>query len=352
MNTATLYSAVATNAEREEFYQKLELASAQPLWRMLGEVVTPEPRPASTPVLWSYEKMRPLLMEAGRLIGTQEAKRRVLVLENPGLRDNRITSSLLAGLQLVLPGEIAPAHRHVASALRLIVEGTGAYTSVSGERATMHPGDFIVTPSWTFHDHGNFSEDPVVWLDVLDIPTVSFFDASFGEVYSTDEYPVLINEGDSLARYGENLVPLEYKADSHSTPMFTYAYSRSREAVERLSRNGPPHPCHGIKMQYVNPVSGGYPMPTIAAFLQKLPAGFDGEPYRATDSTVYTVLEGQGRSRIGGDTMEWRQHDVFVVPSWYPVSHFAQKDSILFSISDRAAQKALGIWREEILHRN
>ena len=293
--------------------------------------------------------MRPLLTQAGELISAEEAQRRVLVLENPGLHDTRITPALYAGLQLVLPGEIAPAHRHAASALRLVMEGTGAYTSVDGERTTMHPGDFILTPSWTFHDHGNPSREPVVWLDGLDIPTVNFFDAGFAERYPENTHPVLTTEGDSLARYGENLVPLDYAPGAHSVPMFTYPYSRSRQTLHKLLRNGSSHPCHGVKMQFVNPVTGGYPMPTIAAFLQLLPSEFVGSPYRSTDSTIYTVIEGEGRSQVGDRTFEWRENDIFVVPSWCSVSHESHRDSVLFSFSDRAAQKALGIWREQIL---
>ena len=351
MNTAALYVKPETSPEREEFYRNLHGERVLPLWKILGDVVSAEPRPVCVPVLWRYCRMRPLLKQAGELISAEEAQRRVLVLENPGLQDTRITPTLYAGLQLVLPGEIAPAHRHTASALRLVIEGTGAYTSVDGERTTMHPGDFILTPSWTFHDHGNPSPEPVVWLDGLDIPTVNFFDAGFAERYSAETYPVLTKEGDSLARYGENLVPLDYAPGKHKVPMFTYPYSRSRETLHTLAQNGPIHPCHGIKMQFINTVTGGFPMPTIAAFLQMLPSHFAGSPYRSTESTIYAVIEGEGRSRVGTQTLSWQQHDIFVVPSWCPVSHEAQLDSVLFSFSDRAAQKALGIWQEQILSR-
>jgi gentisate 1,2-dioxygenase len=100
-------------------------------------------------------------------------------------------------------------------------------------------------------------------------------------------------------------------------------------------------------MQYVNPATGGYPMPTIGAFIQLLPAGFRGLPYRTTDATVYCVVEGRGRSRVGDDDFAWDAHDVFVVPSWCRVAHDASEDAVLFSYSDRPAQKALGLWREE-----
>jgi gentisate 1,2-dioxygenase len=350
MDTTAFYTKPQTSAEREEFYQRLDTRSAAPLWKVLGEIVTPEPRPACVPVLWRYDELRPLVMESGQLITAKEAERRVLVLENPGARGtSRITQSLYAGLQLVLPGEVTPTHRHVASALRFVIEGDGAYTAVDGERTTMHPGDMILTPSWTFHDHGNPSDVPVVWLDGLDIPVVNFFDTSFAEHHPDETQAVTRKEGDALARYGANLLPVEYTPGALSVPMFTYPYSRSREALERLYRNGPLHPCVGVKMQYVNPASGGYAMPTIGAFLQLLPAGFRGEAARSTDATVYCVAEGGGRSQVGNQIFEWRQHDVFVVPSWCPVSHQAREESVLFSFSDRPAQKALGLWREETL---
>ncbi len=126
------------------------------LWESLHALVPPQPRPQVVPAIWKYAQVRPLVMQAGGVISAEEAVRRVLVLENPGIPGNSsITSTLYAGLQLILPGEIAPSHRHTQSALRFIVEGKGAWTAVNGERTTMHPGDFIITPSWTWHDHGN-----------------------------------------------------------------------------------------------------------------------------------------------------------------------------------------------------
>jgi gentisate 1,2-dioxygenase len=343
-----LFAKTEQTDERKAFYQRIDKHSLTPLWESLGELVPPHPAPACVPALWRYREVRPYLMEAGRLISAREAERRVLVLENPGMRGaSSITHSLYAGLQLILPGEVAPSHRHTQSALRLVVEGEGAYTAVDGERTTMHPGDFIITPSWTFHDHGNPGDVPVVWLDGLDIPIVAFFDTGFAERYPEESQPVTRPEGDALARFGSNMLPLEHSPASATTPIFTYPYARSREALEQIRRHGPLHPNHGFKMQYTNPATGGYPMPTIGAFIQLLPSRFRGLPYRATDGTVYLVVEGRGRSRVGDQSFAWEKHDVFVVPSWCKASHEADEDSVLFSYSDRPAQKALGLWREE-----
>src|ERR1700736_2768927 len=347
MSSSALDTKPQVTAEREEFYQRIDKKSATPLWEYLSELVTPEPRTPCVPAVWRYEEMRPLLMESGGLITAREAERRVLILENPGVRGaSRITQSLYAGMQLVMPGETAPTHRHTASALRFVLESNGGYTAVDGERTTMHPGDFIVTPSWTYHDHGNPGKQPVIWLDGLDIPLVAFFDAGFAERYPEEVQPVTRPEGDALARYGANMLPLENTAGSRTTPVFSYPYARSREALEQLRRHGDPHPSHGLTMQYANPATGGYPMPTIGTFIQLLPAGFEGAPYRATDGTVYCIVEGSGRSVVGGITFERAPHALLGVASWCEVSHQAGRDAVLFSFSDRPVQKALGLWRE------
>jgi gentisate 1,2-dioxygenase len=349
MDSAPFYVKPGLSPERQALYTRLDQHATAPLWEVLATLVLPEPKPAIVPALWRYSEVRPLLMEAGRLITAKEAERRVLVLENPGIRGmSQITQSLYAGIQLILPGEVAPSHRHTASALRFIVEGDGGgYTAVNGERTFMHTGDFVLTPSWTFHDHGNPGESPVIWMDVLDVPIVNMLDASFAEHYPEEVQAVARPDGDALSRYGATMLPVEYTASSLSSPVFNYPYSRSRAALDQLSRNGPIDACHGVKLQYINPATGGYPMPTIAAFLQLLPKGFSGAAYRSTDSTIYNVVEGEGQTRIGGQTFSWGPRDVFVVPSWHKVSHQATGDAVLFSASDRAVQKALGLWREE-----
>jgi gentisate 1,2-dioxygenase len=237
----------------------------------------------------------------------------------------------------------------VASASRFIIESKGGYTAVDGERTTMHPGDFILTPSWTYHEHGNSTDAPVIWMDGLDIPIVNLFDTSFAEHYPEETQPLTKQEGDALVRYGANLLPVEHTASTMTAPVFNYPYSRSREALEQLYRNGPVHACHGVKMRYVNPVTGGYPMPTIGAFLQLLPAGFRGARHRSTDATIHCVTEGRGRSLAGDVVLDWGERDIFVAPSWCWVSHEADEQAVIFSFSDRPAQKALGIWREQTL---
>jgi gentisate 1,2-dioxygenase len=335
-------------AEREAYYRRIAPAHLTPLWEMMSALVPREPKSLCVPALWKYAEVRPWLMESGSLITAKEAVRRVLILENPGLRgQSAITNSLYAGWQLILPGEVAPSHRHTQTALRLIVEGTGAYTAVDGERVTMHPGDFIITPSWTWHDHGNAAQEPVVWLDGLDIPMVRFFDAGFSEDYPQDEQEVVRPEGDAWLRYGNNLLPIGFQPRDATSPVFAYPYAKSRQSLLQLARVDQPHVSHGHKMEFVNPATGGPAMPTMAAYIQYLPKGFGGRPYRSTDGTVFSVIEGGGRVVLEGETFTFSARDTFVVPSWHRYALHAAEDCTLFSYSDRPVQRALGIWREQ-----
>lgn len=340
--------------QRAEYYDRIGQQHMTPLWEVLGALVPPQPRPQAEPHLWRYGDLRDQVLEAGRLISAEEAERRVLILENPALSGQScITQSLYAGLQLIMPGEVAPAHRHTQSALRLVLDGEGAYTAVDGERTTMRRGDFIITPAWTWHDHGNLGDQPVVWLDGLDIPIVRFLDAGFAERSEQVSQQPLRAEGDALARYGANMLPMDYEPGrAEPTRVFVYPYERTRASLEHIS-TGTPDPHHGFKLRYVNPATGASPMPTIGAFAQRLPAGFETRPTRCTDGTVHVCLEGAGEAHVSGpageQTWRFRANDVFVVPSWHALQLRADGDSVLFSFSDRPVQQALGLWREERL---
>jgi gentisate 1,2-dioxygenase len=340
--------APAETPERKDFYARIDKDNLAPLWMVLHDLVTPEPRSACRPALWRFDVIRAAMLEAGRLITAKEAERRVLVLENPGLRgQSRITTSLFAGVQLVMPHEVAPTHRHSPSALRFVLEGNGAHTSVDGERTIMAPGDFVITPYMTWHDHGNATEEPMFWLDGLDLPLIATLDASFMEQFDADEQPIARALGDSSARYGANLLPVDHRGGASTSPIFNYPYARTREALAQLARGGDPDACHGIKMRYTNPVTGGHAMPSIGTFIQLLPKGFKTARYRSTDATVYTVVEGHGRTRVGEEDFTWGPKDIFVVPSWKPVVHEAEEESVLFSFSDRPVQEKIGVWRED-----
>jgi gentisate 1,2-dioxygenase len=333
--------------QRADYYRRISTNHLTPLWEVLHTIVPREPSPRCVPVLWRYEEIRGPLMEAGELISAQEATRRVLILENPAFRgESRVTNTLYAGLQLLKPGECAPAHRHTQSALRFVLEGKGAFTSVEGERYFMSVGDLVLTPAWTWHDHGSEGGEPTIWLDGLDIPLVQMLDAGFAENMTTQQQIVTRPEGDAIARFGTNLLPVDYQPTSLTSPVFAYPYQRTREALYAMSRGSDPHPNHGYKMRYINPTTGGHVVPTMAAFMQLLPAGFASKRYRSTDATIIVVVEGSGRSTVGETSYRWGKRDIFVIPSWYPCQHEALEEAVLFSFSDRVVQERLGLWRE------
>jgi len=339
---------MSVKSQRESFYSELRELHMSPLWEHLHALVPKAPTTPIVPAMWKWDRVRQHLMRAGELVSAAEAERRVLILENPGLPGRAsATHSLYAGVQLVLPGEVARAHRHIQSALRFVLEGTGAFTAVNGERVTLHPGDLVLTPSMRWHDHGNPTQEPTIWVDGLDIPLISYFDAGFAETARELIQPRLLAEGHSALAFGNNLLPVDWRPPDLSSPILSYPYSRSRETLLGLARSTDPDSCHGYKLRFVSPASGGAPMPTIGAFIQSLPMGFVTSEYRSTDGAIFVCVDGEGTTSIGSEAFTWSKNDVFVVPSWQTVIHRAALGSVLFSFSDRPVQQALGIWRED-----
>ena len=330
----------------DAFSKEITRLDVMPLWERAESMMRPGTE--CVPKLWRYGELKPKLLEAASLISKEKAERRVLVLENPSLRGSTfVASTLYAGLQIILPGETARSHRHSPSALRFLIEGEGGYTSVGGERAFMRPGDFVVTPSWSWHEHGNEGTGPVVWMDGLDTPFTRFFGATFRENATGGENVPARKEGLASATYGANLLPVDFKPDGLTSPVVLYPYERTRAALQALSQQDKPHPAYGVKLRYVNPATGKHPFPTMAAAMQLLPAGFSGHGYRSTESAVFTVVEGSGHVEAGGASFSFLPHDIFVIPAWCPYRLQAERDVVLFSFSDRAAQEELGFWREE-----
>jgi gentisate 1,2-dioxygenase len=336
--------------EQAVFHDRIGVHNLAALWVGRRGVDLTKPKSPAVAEKWHYDGLRGELAKAGEIVTAEEAFRRVLVLENPAYKgEMRATNTLYAGLQLVLPGEIAPCHRHSQTAIRFVIEGTGAFTSVDGERTWLHPGDFVITPNWAWHDHANEGGEPVVWLDVLDTPLVDLLDTVFRENYPAPQQQISRPDGDANARYGAGLLPVGYQSDSLNSPVFSYPYAQTRAALEALRAAGEWDACHGLKMQYINPVTGDHATPTMAAFLQLLPGGFRGGSYRTTESAILSVVEGRGRTIIGDRTIEWGPRDLIAIPGWRGYRHQADEDAVLFSVSDQPMQTKFGLWREERL---
>jgi gentisate 1,2-dioxygenase len=334
--------------EFARYYGRLAQKNMAPLWEVMRNFVTPEPVSPAVPAHWRYTDVRPLLFEAGVMISAEQAERRVLVLENPGLpNQSSITHSLYAGIQLVLPSEIAPQHRHTQAALRFILEGNGATTTVDGERFEMYPGDLILTPSWQWHDHQNETKEPIVWLDGLDIALVALLDASFSQNSNQKEQEVTRVKESSQTRYGANLLPIDDAPLSRNSPLMRYPYDQARATLERMKTAAPIDGNHGIRMRYAHPRTGDWVMPTIGPAIQLIPKGLETAPYRATDGAIFAVAEGRGTATIGDKTFTLAPRDVVVCPPWIWRKFRAEDDLVLFTFSDRPVQEKLGLWREE-----
>lgn len=345
--TKSIDETVADTSERNDFYDRASAMDLTPLWAVIRNLVKVEPSPQAIPHRWRFSEVRPFLMEACKLVTAEEAERRVLTLQNPGLRGmSRIAENLFCGFQVINPGEIAPAHRHTQSALRFIVEGSNAYTAVDGERTMMRPGDFVITPTWTWHDHANNGDGPMIWVDGLDTPMVNNLNGGFREELDEQQHKITKPNDSSIIEFGYAMAPHDFKPNRPGTPMINYPYSRAKEMLDSMRSHREIDPCHGHMLKYLDPLTGGWAMPTIATNMRFIPSGMVTKPYQTTATTVFVVVEGQGTSRIGGVEIDWAEHDVFVAPAWSVQEHEARTDSVIFSYSDRAVQEKLNIWRE------
>ena len=344
-------------APTDEYLRSLPALGVAPLWRSLGELVPTEPRPADLPFLWRYRDIRPALLRAGELVSAAEAERRVLMLLNPApeiAARGGTTSTLYAGIQLVLPGEIARAHHHVQGAFRFVIEGEyGAFTTVEGERALMRPGDLVLTPNWRFHDHGNESDEPVIWLDGLDLPLVNLFNAGFFELHEDEAQKRTRPDGASTHAYIHGRLNPAWEAHrSPHSPVVNYPWSETERALAAAMGDGADTPTDGVLFEYTNPLTGGSVMPTLSCFVQALYPGQHTQARRRTPSTVYHAVRGTGTTIVDGQELSWEPGDTFCVPSWSVSEHVngsASEEAVLFSFTNHHVYTSLDLYREEIV---
>ncbi|KIW23708.1 uncharacterized protein PV07_11887 [Cladophialophora immunda] len=311
----------------EKLLDKLPAQHVQPLWTAMRAMVTPQPSPKAEVAVWRYNELRPLLLEAGDVVSSEEAERRVLMLINPALRAPFTTDTVYAGLQLINQGETAPAHRHRAFALRFIIEGSRGFTAVEGEKLYMEAGDVILTPQWQWHDHGHEGNGPMIWLDGLDLPLYHQLPTHFAEPYEKERYP--------------SKTFFKSRPVSNSALRFPW-----EEMKARLDAEDAPW-----ALQHYRSPSGDYISGTLGAHAEKVQAGHQSMPRRDTCSYVYHAHTGSGKSEIttaSGDikTVSWGPHDTFAVPAWSRVVHEADggQDCYLFVLSDRPLLERLKMY--------
>jgi gentisate 1,2-dioxygenase len=351
-------------------HERLEALNQEMARHFLGGYWQPRtPHPILTPIVWPWSTVVPCLKEAGEVVGlgdgSDEAFRRVVQLVNPGLVAQKSTCrTLQVSFQLVQPGEIAECHRHTAAALRFIVEGDGtAFTNVDGEQMLMEPGDLVLTPNWAWHNHENPGQQPVIWLDVLDVHLTTYLNAAFREDYVGDTagernvsaQPVTRSDGYCRQALGNIRPRLAHHDPRHVLP-YTYKWRDVLQALTTMAAAGQRDPYDGVILEYVNPLTGGPTMPTIACHVQLLAPGETTRRHRHACSTVYYVVEGEGASAVTGkaggeEPLEWQTRDCFFVPPnvWHHHRNKSGTDAaILFSVTDRPVLEGLGLYREEI----
>ena len=330
------------------YSDELEKRSLAPLWAALHLLLPNERQTRAVPHCWRWTELRPLLLEAGRLVGIDQAERRVLVLRNPGLTGQfAATATLFAGMQIILPGETAPSHHHTPTALRMIVEGTGAFTTVEGIRCDMEPGDLIITPPMRWHDHGHEGSAPMIWLDGLDIPLVRSLEQAWASKMRPAEPPAHASDSSQDEYTAAGLVPRHSRYPEIGYPQVRWPWKTVRAALAGLaataSRETP------VILRYVSPRTGTFPLATMGCEAQWLRPGEQTRAERRTGSAVYHVIEGQGESRIGESTIAWAPGDSFAAPPWHWIEHrsAAGAPAALFQLNDEPALRALGLWQEE-----
>ena len=312
---------------------------------------TREPRPETRSMHWRWRDLQPLLERIGREVDLGAGgPRRTLRLQNAGLPFGT-THTFWCSIQVILPGEVATAHRHSASALRFIMKGSGAWTTVDGECYPMNEGDLVLTPPGTWHDHEHKGSEPMVWLDVLDISLMRALQATFFEPYATDVQPVDALPDRSWRQYGSGLMapPRTPPPAAGANPLLAYPYPMAEAALEAAA-GLPADPHDDVVLEYRSPIGGGPAMTTLGQQLQRLRPGFEGRRRRHTGSKVYYVLRGSGSTTVGDERYDWQGGDFITVAPWAWHAHrnTGSGDALLFQVNDLPTMKALGYYREEL----
>ncbi|UYN99385.1 MAG: cupin domain-containing protein [Devosia sp.] len=343
--------------ELKALYKGFEAESLMPLWTQLGDLMPVHPKPRAQAHVWKWANLLPLAEASGRLVPVgRGGERRAIGLANPGLAPHAyVTPTLWAAIQYLGPRETAPEHRHAQNAFRFVVEGEGVWTVVNGDPVRMSRGDLLLTPGWNFHGHHNDTDQPMAWIDGLDIPfshhnDVGFFE--FGSERVTDYATPNFSRAERLWGH-PGLRPLSGLRDAVSSPLSAYRWVHTDAALTEqllLEDEGQPatlEPGHAA-IRYVNPTTGGDVMPTIRCEFHRLREGGSTPARREVGSSVFQVFEGQGSVSLNGTVHTLEKGDLFVVPSWVSWSLEAQSQFDLFRFSDAPIMERLSFMRVQV----
>lgn len=346
-----------TKAEVEALRHDMAQGHLTPLWELEADILPWRPRPKMLAWLWKWDDLYDIAQRAGELVPVERGgDRRAVALSNPGLDGlPYATPTIWAAIQWLNGREVAPAHRHVAQAVRFIIDGSGSYSTVEGDKVFLERGDLVLTPAWLWHDHGSESDERAVWLDGLDIPLTNYLDASFFEPYPHDSQEITQALNGTVLKYGVGqLQPAWEKKSADFPPMFAYKWSDTERALHNVAKVDA-SPFDDIALEYANPHTGGPVMDSFTCWIQMLRPGIHTKAHRHTGSAVYFAFEGSGSTLIDGTRFDWQEGDVFVVPSWAWHEHrngSAEERAILFSMQDLPLLRAMNKYREEEYREN
>jgi gentisate 1,2-dioxygenase len=334
-----------------EFDEVLDRLHMRGQWQYDAQLagLTDGPPPGGVPFLWEGDMVRRTLEDLTEIMPESYTARRNISFINPDPGINGTTQTMVMGMQLTIPGEVAWAHRHSINALRFVVDGSpDLYTAVDGEKLVMETHDLVLTPGYGWHDHHNESDKNCVWIDILDVPLLGFLRQMFFQTFGESTQPLREGTADLVSRRTLPIRPAWERARSTRIP-YRYPWSDVREALNTYAESEG-SPFDGVILHYANPTTGGSTLPTIDCFVQLLRPGLETEQHRSTAGTVYYVVEGEGTTVIGGQEVTWSAGDSFVVPSWTWHRHLnrtSSTDAVLFSATDAPLLRALGFYREE-----
>lgn len=307
-----------------------------------------EPKSSFEPYLWKWRDVAGALDRVAEVIGPEMSLRRFIGFRNPSLKPKLATTHTMAlGVQYVKPHELAEAHHHTMGAIRFVIKGGEAQTTVNGEPFPMETGDFITTPSLTWHDHYNGSDGPVIWLDGNDNPLIKYLEIGFGKRFAQSRQAHSRPVGSSVYELGPAR-PSWVSSDSLQPPPYRYPWEDTERALKVLHEK-PGDPFDGIVLRFVNPLTGGPTLPTLSCQIQMLRQGEETQSHRHTSSAIFHVFRGKGFTVFDDTCYEWEAGDSFCIPHWRWHRHGnnSRAEAILFVMSDRPVMDALGFFKEE-----
>lgn len=328
-----------------------------PLWELEAEIMGLVPNPRTQPWLWHWEDLYDIASRAGSLVPVERGgDRRAIALANPGQAGMPYaTSTLWAAVQWLNGREVAPAHRHTSQAIRFIIDGAGSYSTVEGDKVFLERGDLVLTPPWTWHDHGSESDERAIWMDALDIPLNNFLDASFFEPFPAESQEVTAQINGSVLKHGVGTMRPAWEPRSTTyPPMSAFKWADTERALTNLAQVDA-DPFDDVAMEYTNSHTGAPVMLSFTCWMQMLRPGVHTQAHRHTGSSVYLAFEGHGETIIDGVRFAWGPGDMFVIPSWAMHEHVnldGDDRALLFSVHDTPLLKAVGKFRVEALTDN